>query len=164
MQAGSLTKAAQHLRVSHPAVSQVIADLEHTLGIKLFDRSSRGVEPTPYARALLARGRAAFDELRQGIRDIEFLADPTSGELTIGYPESMAVTVLPQVVERFSEKYPRVVIRGEIVPARAFNFTGLHHPTHDLILAPMPTPLPDNFSADDLNVEILFDDPWVIVA
>src|SRR3954454_2481563 len=73
MQSGSLAKAAVQLRVSQPAVSQVIADLEHTLGARLFDRSSRGVEPTVYANALLARGRAAFDELRQGIREIEFL-------------------------------------------------------------------------------------------
>jgi DNA-binding transcriptional LysR family regulator len=43
IQAGSLSKAAERLHVSHPAVSQVIADLEHTIGVKLFDRSSRGV-------------------------------------------------------------------------------------------------------------------------
>ena len=79
VQSGTLAKAATQLRVSQPAVSQVIADLEHALGVKLFDRSSRGVEPTVYARALLVRGRSAFDELRQGIRDIEFLADPTAG-------------------------------------------------------------------------------------
>ena len=58
VQSGSLAKAATQLRVSQPAVSQVIADLEHTLGVKLFDRSSRGVEPTVYARALLTRGRS----------------------------------------------------------------------------------------------------------
>jgi DNA-binding transcriptional LysR family regulator len=103
MQSGTLAKAAVQLRVSQPAVSQVIVDLEHALGVKLFDRSSRGVEPTLYARALLARGRAAFDELRQGIRDIEFLANPTAGELTIAYPESLSLTVLPQIVELFSE-------------------------------------------------------------
>src|SRR3954466_4729967 len=79
VQSGSLAKAAVQLRVSQPAVSQVIANLERALGIRLFDRSSRGVEPTVYARALLARGQAAFDELRQGIRDIGFLADPTTG-------------------------------------------------------------------------------------
>src|SRR5688572_14283079 len=76
VQAGSLAKAAVQLRVSAPAVSQVIADLEHAVGVRLFDRSRRGVEPTVYGRALLTRGRAAFDELRQGIRDIGFLADP----------------------------------------------------------------------------------------
>src|SRR5262245_20925484 len=108
MQSGSLSKAAQQLRVSHPAVSQIVADLEHTLGVKLCDRSTRGVEPTLYARALLARGRAAFDELRQGIRDIEHMADPTAGELTIGYTLSIGDSVLPRIVERFSENYPRV--------------------------------------------------------
>src|SRR5712671_1006805 len=101
VQSGSLAKAAVELRVSQPAVSQVVSNLERALGVRLVDRNSRGVEPTLYARALLARGRAAFDELRQGIRDIEFLADPTTGDLTIGYTQGE--TLLPQIVERFTE-------------------------------------------------------------
>src|SRR5215212_1374500 len=161
MQSGSLAKAAIQLRVSQPAVSQVVGGLEHALGVKLFDRSSRGVEPTVYARALLARGRAAFDELRQGIRDIESLANPTAGELTIAYPESLSVTVLPQIFERFSEKYPRVSVHGDIAAAPTYKFPGLRNRTHDLILTPGP---PDDYPIDDLNVEILFNDPWVVVA
>jgi len=112
VQSGSLAKAAVELRVSQPAVSQVVSNLERALGVRLVDRNSRGVEPTLYARALLARGRAAFDELRQGIRDIEFLANPTAGELTLGYPESLTATVLPKMVERFFEKYRRVFCVG----------------------------------------------------
>src|SRR5262249_45070128 len=84
VQSGSLAKAAAQLRVTQPAVSQVIAELEHTIGVKLFDRGRRGVEPTVYAHALLSRSRAAFDELKQGLRDIEFLADAETGELRIG--------------------------------------------------------------------------------
>jgi DNA-binding transcriptional LysR family regulator len=158
VQAGSLAKAAVQLRVSQPAVSQVIADLEHALGARLFDRSSRGVEPTVYARALLARGRVAFDELRQAIRDIEFLSDSTAGELVIGYPVSLA-TLLPEMIARFSEKYPRVVMHTEIVPSPALRFGGLRERTHDLVLARMPTPLLPGYSVEDLNVEVLFDDP-----
>ena len=161
VQAGSFAKAAAQLRVSQPAVSQVVADLEHALSVKLVDRTARGVEPTVYAHALLARGRAAFDELRQGIRDVEFLANPSAGEVTIAYPESLSVTVLPQIVERFSEKHPRVVIRGDIVAAPSYRFPGLRNRTHDLILTPAP---PDDYPLDDLNVEVLFDDPWVVVA
>src|SRR4051794_6892423 len=142
---GTLSRAAEHLRFSHPAVSQVIADLEHALGVKLFDRSSRGVEPTLYARALLARGRAAFDELRQGIRDIAFLANPTAGELTIAYSEALSLTVLPKITERFSEKHPRVVIRGDIVAPPSHRFPGLRDRTHDLILSPGP---PDGYPVD----------------
>src|SRR5262249_2931649 len=142
----------------------VIADLERVLGVKLFDRSTRGVEPTRYARALLARGRAAFDELRQGIRDIEFLADLTARELTIGYTLSIADTVLPQIVERFSGKFPRVFMQANIVPTPSYKFPGLRDRTYDLIFTRIPTPIPDDDAVNDLNVEVLFDDPWVIVA
>ena len=57
--------------------------------MRLLDRSPRGVEPTAFGRALIKRGVAVFDELRQGVKDIEFLADPTAGELRIGTSESM---------------------------------------------------------------------------
>src|SRR5258706_45541 len=88
--AGSMAKAATELGVTQPAVSEVVAGLEHAFGVRLFDRSPQGVEPTIYGRALLKRGIAAFDELKQGIRDIEFLADPTRGEVRIGCPDSLA--------------------------------------------------------------------------
>ena len=87
VQRGSMAKAAQHLGVSQPAVSEVISDLEHVLGVRLLDRSAKGVEPTIYGDALLKRSVAAFDELKQSVRDIAFLSDPTEGELRIGCTE-----------------------------------------------------------------------------
>src|SRR4051812_50137947 len=81
---GSMAKAATRLAISQPGISRAVADAEHTLGVPLFDRSTRGVEPTQYGRALLKRGIAAFDEIDQGVKDIEFLADPTVGEVRIG--------------------------------------------------------------------------------
>src|SRR5262247_3766180 len=79
--AGSMAKAATRLAISQPAVSRAIADMEHTLGVTLLDRSHLGVEPTAYGHALLKRGAAAFDELKQSVQDIAFLADPGAGEL-----------------------------------------------------------------------------------
>src|SRR5690242_14263023 len=81
---GSMNKAAERLGTSQPAVSRAISDLEHAVGVSLLDRSPAGVEPTAYGQALIRRGLAAFDELRQGIKDIEFIADPTAGVLRIG--------------------------------------------------------------------------------
>src|SRR5262245_14632255 len=78
---GSMAKAATRLAVTQPAISRAIADAEHTLGVPLFERSTQGVEPTQYGRALLKRGVAAFDEIDQGVRDIEYLADPGAGEI-----------------------------------------------------------------------------------
>src|SRR5215204_4969812 len=80
---GSMVKAAGRLGMSQPAVSAAIANLEGALGVRLLDRSPRGIEPTIYSKALLKRGRVAFDELRQGLRDVEFLLDPASGEVRV---------------------------------------------------------------------------------
>ena len=87
VQCGSMGKAAAQLGVTQPAVSELISGLESTIGVRLFDRTSQGVEPTIYGRALLKRGIAAFDEFKQGLRDIEFLANPTVGEVRVGCPE-----------------------------------------------------------------------------
>src|SRR5215470_14081503 len=94
---GSMAKAAQHLGVSQPSVSEVIANLEHALGVRLLDRSAQGIEPTIYGDALLKRSVAVFDELKQSIRDIEFLSDATTGEVRIGCSEPICYTLLPEI-------------------------------------------------------------------
>src|SRR6188474_218132 len=83
VQWGSMAKAAKQLAMSQPAVSEAIANMGDALRVRLLDRSSRGIEPTVYAHALLKRGHVVFDELRQGIRDIEFLSNPTVGEIRV---------------------------------------------------------------------------------
>src|SRR3954462_4345362 len=163
VKSGSMAKGARQLAMSQPAVSEAIANLEQLLRVRLLDRSTHGVEPTLYANAILKRSMTVFDELRQGVRDIEFLADPTTGEVTIGYSESIAGTLLlSTILERFSEQYPRVITRAEIVGAPAFGFLGLRDRTHDLVLARMWMSR-DHF-VEDLNSEFLFDDPLVVVA
>ena len=121
---GSMGKAAAELGVSPPTVSEVISDLEHGLGVKLLDRSPQGVEPTMYGHALLRRGLAAFDELKQGIRDIEFLSDPTTGELRIGCTETVSATILPQIISSFSRQYPGVALHFDDIGASATEVLG----------------------------------------
>ena len=100
VQAGSMGKAAKLLATSQPAVSRSIGELEHALGVRLVDRSARGIEPTPYGRALLKRGTAVFDELQQSIKDIRSLADPTVGDLTIGASIAIAEGFVCSVISR----------------------------------------------------------------
>ena len=83
---GSMAKAASNLGISQPAVSEAIAGLEHALAVRLLERDRRGVRPTPQGQALMRAGKAAFDELRQGIKQIDMLSDPGSGELRIACP------------------------------------------------------------------------------
>jgi DNA-binding transcriptional LysR family regulator len=162
VQWGSMAKAAEHLRVSQPAISKTINDLEHTLGVRLLDRTRRGVVPTIYGEALLKRGLIAFDELKQGVRDIQYLADPTAGELTIGCADSIAATILKPMIERFAASCPAVALRVDTIPSPAIDYPGLRDRKCDLILGRRPMKL-DRFS-NDLKVEILFDDHLVVVA
>lgn len=122
----------------------------------------RGVEPTIYGEALLKRGLIAFDELKQGVRDIQFLADPTAGELRIGCADSIAATILKPIIERFAASYPAVALRVDTFPSPAIDNPGLRDRKCDLVLGRRPMKL-DHFS-EDLTVEILFDDHLVVVA
>jgi DNA-binding transcriptional LysR family regulator len=157
---GSMTKAATVLGVSAPTVSEVIADLEHALGVRLLDRGSRGIVPTVYGDAFLKRGLAAFDELKQGIRDIEFLADPTVGEIRIGSDESIMAAMLPLIIDAFQQRHPKVVVDVDDIDLRSppklreFGF--------DLVLTRVPG-LDSEFGVD-LNVQNLFEDKLVVAA
>src|SRR6478672_5965453 len=84
VQTGSMNKAAVLLNTGQSAISRSVAELERTVGVRLLDRNPQGVEPTRYGRALLDGGAAVFDDLRQALKTIEFLADPTAGEVRIG--------------------------------------------------------------------------------
>src|SRR5215468_3067270 len=164
VQCGSMAKAAAELGVTQPAVSEVIAELEDAFGVRLFDRNPQGVEPTIYGRALLKRGLAAFDELKQGIRDIEFLADPTKGEVRIGCPDSLAGGFLAPFVETFCGRYPGIAITIEPVPWPTLEMPELHARKLDVVVGRLSKPQADDPFGDDVDVEILFQDEAVVVA
>lgn len=111
VQAGSMAKAAGLLSVSQPVISKIIADMEHMLGVRLLDRSPRGVEPTIYGRKLLSSSYAVFDELRQGVIEIDHLSDPAAGELSIGSNEASTLGIVPTVIAKIRRKHPRIFIQ-----------------------------------------------------
>jgi len=156
---GGMAKAASHLSTSQSVVSDAIANLENALGVRLLDRSARGVEPTIYAKTLLKLSSIAFDELREGIKDIEALADSTAGEVRVACPEFLAGGLIPDVVGGFSRRYPDIVCEAVEADATTLEFRQLQERSVDLMVARIPAA----FSDADLNVEVLFDDPHLIV-
>src|SRR3954464_9858736 len=106
-----MSKASTKLAISHPVISKTISELEHTLGVKQFDRTTQGTELTTYGQVLLKCGLNVFDEMRQGLKQIEFLADPTSGQLAVGCPEIMNAGIMPAISERLLKQHPRVQLR-----------------------------------------------------
>jgi DNA-binding transcriptional LysR family regulator len=160
VQWGSMAKAAQHLAVSQPVVSAAIADLERTIGVRLLDRTRRGVEPTLYGRALLKHGTVAFDALKQGIKEIEFLADPTVGELRIGCPEWIAAGLLPVIIDQLLQKHPGIVFHVDQTITATRDFRELRERRLDLVMGRIALP----FAEEDLHAEILYQDQWCVVA
>ena len=162
-QCGSMAKAATQLRVSQPAVSQVIADLERAVDAKLLDRTRRGVELTIFGRTLLAHARAAFDDLRQGVKEIEFLSDPTGGELRIGCPESLTSGFLIPVVQRLTERYPRLRLFVEHVVTPSSEVPQLDDRKVDLVLARLWPPVSAKDFRGTVEAEVLFNDGFSVV-
>lgn len=154
---GNIAKAAESLAVSRPVVSRTIAELERMLGVPLFDRTAHGVEPTLYGRALAKRSVAIFDELRQSIREIEFLADPGSGELSIGSTEALAAGLLATVIEQLSQEHPRLVFKMELGNAAA-RLRLLRERQCEFVVARQFRP------ELDLTIEPLFHERLVVVA
>lgn len=158
-QAGSMGKAAERLNTSQPNVSRSIAELERTFGVTLLDRHRQGVEPTEFGRALLDCGTVVFDDLRQGIKNIEFLSDPTGGEVRIGCNPLLASSFVSTVVSRLSRRNPRMVFHLLTAPLETLQ-RELGERSIDLLIIRKFGPLAD----ERMSFEFLFDDAYVIAA
>jgi DNA-binding transcriptional LysR family regulator len=163
VQHGSMARAAAQLNVTQPAISDAIATLEAALGVRLLDRSRKGVEPTSYGLLLLKYGQLAIDDLRQGVKEIEFLADPTAGELRVGCPDSIASGILVPIIQRLADRYPRVRVHVDVFAAPRFDFPELEHRRVDLVVGRL-SPQAQGRGSLPIEVEILFDDRVCVVA
>src|SRR4029078_9296052 len=123
-----------------------------------FERGAHGVEPTQYGKALLKRGIAAFDELDLGVKEIDFLADPTAGELRIGTPAGISEGIVLAAINRLSHQYPRIVFHVAIATGSTL-LDQLRERDVELGFD-MSGPVREG----DINVEALYDEPLVVVA
>jgi DNA-binding transcriptional LysR family regulator len=117
-----------------------------------------------YGRALLKRGNAVFDELKQCVMDIEFLADPTSGELRVGCSESFAAAILPPIVYAFSRRHPRVALSVIDVSPPILDPSLLEERKCDLIVGRLEGSSFDKSFAEYVNVESLYEERLVLAA
>lgn len=158
-ESGSMSRAAKQLAVSQPVVSKTIADLEHALGVRLFDRTSHGVEATAYGRALLNCGTVVLDELRRGMQEITFLSDPSIGELRVGGAGPFVDGLIPAVISRLADRYRRI----------EFSVTESDPPTLCKMLRERRLDLAicrtsSLMYSEDLAADSLFDEPLLVVA
>jgi DNA-binding transcriptional LysR family regulator len=158
--AGSMSKAASRLNMRQPSISAAIRNLEQLVAVRLLDRSPNGVRPTIYASALLKRGHVVFDEIDQAAKEIAFLADPSAGELRIGCPESLSASLLPAIVQHLASNGRDVTIDVREANSAAGDFQELRERNIDLMLGRIPM----SFPQDDMDTQLLFEDPFFVVA
>ena len=152
VQAGSMSKAATLLNTTQPAVSRSIAVLERIVGVRLLERNSHGIEPNACRRAL-----PAFDDLRQAVKNIKFLADPTAGEVRIGCTPLLVASFVSGVIDRLSRRHPRMVFHVVTGYVETLH-RELSERNVDLVIVRRFGPI----AAEGLDFEFLFDDTSVV--
>jgi DNA-binding transcriptional LysR family regulator len=157
VETGSMGKAAKGLNISQPAVSKAIVELEDALGVRLLDRGRRGVVPTAYGLAPAKHSVTIFNDLRYGIQAIDFLSDPTRGEIRIGATEPIATAIVLPAIDRLSRKYPQISFH--VVPGdTASLYKDVSERSIELAICRMIGRLPAELAAD-----VLFYDAFSIV-
>jgi DNA-binding transcriptional LysR family regulator len=145
-----MARAAKQLVTTQSVISKTIGELEELLGVRLVDRNTRGIELTPYGKALLARSIAILDDVRKSVNEIETLADPEAGELRVGTTEPQAGIVV-RAIEQLSRRYPRLDFKVLVGAGPALIDRELRGRQVDLVLGVMPGP-----GEDDLEAIVLY--------
>lgn len=103
-----VTKAAEELHVAQSAVSRQIHRLEEELGVRLFMQRGRNVQLTPVGQLFLRRAESVLADLDRAVTEIHEFLDPEVGEIRLGFPHSLGIQLVPQVVAAFRRLHPNV--------------------------------------------------------
>ncbi|MBB6691296.1 LysR family transcriptional regulator [Cohnella xylanilytica] len=106
-----VTKAAEELHVAQSAVSRQIHRLEEELGVRLFMQRGRNVQLTPVGQLFLKRAEGILEDLDRAVNEIHEFLDPEVGEIRLGFPHSLGIHLIPQVIAEFRAKHPNVKFR-----------------------------------------------------
>jgi DNA-binding transcriptional LysR family regulator len=114
IEAGSLGKAAADLRISQPALTKSVRQLEETLGARLLDRGPRGTRATAFGRAVAGHARVIETEIDRLEQAIEAIRGTGRGAVAVGVTPAIATDILPRAIARVSRDYPGVRFRVSV--------------------------------------------------
>ena len=155
---GSVRAAARHLDVSQPQLTRSMQELEHELGVTLFERGARGVALTAIGLRFLDRAKTINSEVRRAQEEIAQLRGDTAGTLYVCMSTVPHIALYPYALKEFRVRYPNVMmdLRDGVFPTAE---PMLKNGTLDCYVGPAPE-LP---SGSDLVVEKLFDNTRVVM-
>jgi DNA-binding transcriptional LysR family regulator len=150
------SKAALRLGIAQPPLSQQIKRLEHLLGHRLFDRTTRGVRLTLAGQLLAERARSTIEKIQDDLAQVRRLGRGEEGTLTVGFSGSVMFTDLPVAVERYRRQYPKVELRLRELATSA-QIAALLEGTLDLAF------LRDGDPTDGIQMSTLMEERYVAV-
>src|SRR5215469_15964942 len=106
----SILKASRRLNLSQPTVTKALQDVESTLGVKLFERSNRGLEPTAYGEIFARHAKIVLAQLRHAAEELESLRAGYSGKVTVGTLLAASASILPDAIALLKKQRPAVAI------------------------------------------------------
>jgi len=155
----TVSRAAELVRITQPAASKMLADLEQSLGVKLFERHARGVEPTWYGEVLARHARAAMIEMEKAHDEIAARKSGLTGCVSIGTVANPGAQLIPQSIVRVKRSHPGIVIDIDLSFSRPL-VTRLLDGRIDFVVGRIP----DSENAAGLLFEPVADEPHVLVA
>ncbi|MEF2072674.1 LysR family transcriptional regulator [Consotaella aegiceratis] len=135
----SISRAAERLNISQPALSRAIRQLEHSYGVPLFVRTGAGVVLSPYGTALYGRAVRALRALEEAREEISLLQGSAKVTLNIAAGDLWGLVILPNVINRFAETHADVLVRLDVIEDRT-RYEGLRNGIYDIVFG---TPLPN---------------------
>src|ERR1700751_4735452 len=106
----SILKASRRLSLTQPTVTKALQDVESTLGVRLFERSNRGLTPTPYGEIFARHAKIVLAQLRHAAEELDNLRAGYSGKVTVGTLLAAAASILPDAIALLKKERPGVAI------------------------------------------------------
>lgn len=110
----SVLRAAEAANMTQPAASKLLAEMEDLLGVPLFERHARGVEPTWYGQVMIRRARSALSEIGRAQDEIAALRSGRTGQAAIGTVVNPGTNLVPQAVAALKRDFPDILIKIEM--------------------------------------------------
>src|SRR5690606_1446436 len=144
--------------MTQPAASKLLAEMESLLGVQLFERHPRGVQPTWYGQVLVRRARSALLEMSRAREEIAALRDGRMGQAAIGTVVNPGTNLVPRAVAAVKQDHPDILVRVEMDYSRPL-VARLLDGHLDLVVGRVMDPQ----GGADLEFEPLSDEPHRVV-
>ena len=154
----SVLRAAEAANMTQPAASKLLAEMESLLGVPLFDRHARGVEPTAFGMAMVRRARSALSEIERGGEELIALREGRLGKVAIGTVVNPGTTLVPQAVAAMKRDYPGILVEVEMDYSRPL-VARLLDGHLDIVIGRIMGPE----GAAELEFEPLADEPHAVI-